>query len=117
MVFNGTTTALKEKPLTARTGETIRIFFGVGGPNLTSSFHVIGNVVDRVYAMGSVVPEPLRNIQTVGTPPGSAIIADFRLEAPGDYVIVDHALSRVERGLSGLLRVEGAENPEVFSGG
>lgn len=117
MVFNGTTTALKEKPLTARTGETIRIFFGVGGPNLASSFHVIGNVFDKVYAMGSVLSEPLRDVQTVGTPPGSAIIVDFKLEVPGDYVIVDHALSRVERGLSGVLRVEGAANPEVFSGG
>ena len=46
-VFNGSVGALsKLHPLQAKVGETVRIFFGVGGPNFTSSFHVIGEIFD-----------------------------------------------------------------------
>ena len=65
-VFNGSVGALsKLHPLEAKVGETVRIFFGVGGPNFTSSFHVIGEIFDRVYNLGGVLSEPLRGVQTV----------------------------------------------------
>jgi nitrite reductase (NO-forming) len=113
-VFNGTTDALKTSPLKAKVGETARIYFGVGGPNYTSSFHVIGEIFDKVYTMGSLTTQPLRDVQTITTPPGGASVVDFKLEVPGKYVLVDHALSRVERGLAGILEVEGPDNPAVF---
>jgi len=116
-VFNGSVGALsKLHPLEAKVGETVRIFFGVGGPNFTSSFHVIGEMFDRVYNLGGVLSEPLRGIQTVTVPPGGAVITEFKLEVPGNYLLVDHALSRLERGLVGILHVEGAANPEIFDG-
>ncbi|WP_119390814.1 copper-containing nitrite reductase [Taklimakanibacter lacteus] len=113
-VFNGTTEALKKTPLKAKTGETIRIFFGVGGPNYTSSFHVIGEIFDKVYTMGSLTAKPLSDVQTITTPPGGASVVEFKLEVPGNYILVDHALTRVERGLAGILTVEGPDNPTVF---
>jgi nitrite reductase (NO-forming) len=113
-VFNGTTEALKKSPLKAKTGETVRIYFGVGGPNYTSSFHVIGEIFDRVYAMGSLTAKPLSDVQTITTPPGGASVVEFTVEVPGNYILVDHALTRVERGLAGVLQVEGPENPDVF---
>jgi nitrite reductase (NO-forming) len=113
-VFNGTTEALKATPLKAKVGETVRVYFGVGGPNYTSSFHVIGEIFDRVYTMGSLTTAPLKDVQTITTPPGGASVVDFKLEVPGNYILVDHALSRVERGLAGILKVEGPENPAVF---
>ena len=116
-VFNGSVGALsKLHPLQAKVGETVRIFFGVGGPNFTSSFHVIGEMFDRVYNLGGVLSEPLKGIQTVTVPPGGAVITEFKLEVPGNYILVDHALSRLERGLVGILHVEGAPNPEIFDG-
>jgi nitrite reductase (NO-forming) len=116
-VFNGAVGALsKLHPLEAKVGDTIRIFFGVGGPNFTSSFHVIGEMLDRVYNLGGVLSEPLRGIQTVLVPPGGAVITELKLEVPGNYLLVDHALSRLERGLVGILHVEGAPNPEIFDG-
>ena len=116
-VFNGSVGALsKLHPLTAKVGETIRIFFGVGGPNYTSSFHLIGEIFDRVYNLGGVLSEPLRGVQTVTVPAGGAVITEVKLEVPGNYVLVDHALSRMERGLVGILQVEGAPNPEIFDG-
>src|SRR6516225_1384657 len=63
-VFNGAVGALTtEYPLKARVGETVRIFFGVGGPNATSSFHVIGEIFDRVYSLGGLKAQPLEGIQ------------------------------------------------------
>jgi nitrite reductase (NO-forming) len=116
-VFNGSVGALsKLHPLEAKVGETIRIFFGVGGPNYTSSFHVIGEIFDRVYNLGGVLSEPLRGVQTVTVPAGGAVITELKLDVPGNYILVDHALSRLERGLAGILHVEGAPNPEIFDG-
>jgi nitrite reductase (NO-forming) len=116
-VFNGSVGALsKLHPLQAKVGETVRIFFGVGGPNYTSSFHLIGEIFDRVYNLGGILSDPLRGVQTVTVPAGGAVITEVKLDVPGNYVLVDHALSRMERGLVGILHVEGAANPEIFDG-
>ncbi|MGB7704015.1 MAG: multicopper oxidase domain-containing protein, partial [Pseudolabrys sp.] len=116
-VFNGAVGALsKLHPLEAKVGETVRIFFGVGGPNFTSAFHVIGEMFDKVYNLGGVLSEPLKGIQTVTVPPGGAVITEFKIDVPGNYILVDHALSRLERGLVGILHVEGSPNPEIYDG-
>lgn len=115
MVFNGTMDALtKTHRMEAKVGETVRIFFGVGGPNATSSFHVIGEVFDRVYSMADLTSPPLKNVQTISVPPGGASMVEFKVEVPGRYILVDHALSRLEKGLAGFLYVTGPENPAVF---
>ena len=98
----------------ARVGETVRIFFGVGGPNFTSSFHLIGEIFDHVYANASLLTPPQTSVQTVSVPPGGAAVVDLKLDRPGRYTLVDHALSRAERGLAGFLIVEGAENEDVM---
>lgn len=114
-VFNGHVGALTEHyPLKANVGETVRIFFGVGGPNFTSSFHVIGEIFDRVYPFASLTSPPLTDVQTITVPPGGAAVVEFKCEVPGRYVLVDHALSRAERGLAGYLIVEGEEQPDIF---
>ena len=92
----------------------MRIFFGVGGPNLTSAFHVIGEIFDRVYQLGSVTAHGHADVQTVTVAPGGATVVELTLEVPGRYMLVDHALSRVERGLAAFLEVEGPDNPEIF---
>ena len=59
-VFNGHVGAITDHyPLKAKVGETVRIYFGVGGPNFTSSFHVIGEIFDKAYQLGSVTSEPM----------------------------------------------------------
>lgn len=116
-VFNGAVNALKDKkPLKANVGESVRIFFGVGGPNFTSSFHVIGEIFDRVYDQASLTAAPLTDVQTTLVPPGGATMVEFNLEVPGNYILVDHALSRLQRGLVGVLVVEGEPNPEIING-
>lgn len=115
-VFNGAVGALtKAAPMEMKTGETVRIYFGVGGPNYTSSFHVIGEIFDKVHELGSLSNPPLKDVQTITVPPGGASIVEFKIEVPGTYVLVDHALTRVERGLAGHINVKGPERPDIFS--
>jgi nitrite reductase (NO-forming) len=118
LVFNGAVGSLTEEhPLRANVGETIRIFFGVGSPNFTSSFHVIGEIFERVFDNASLTALPLTDVQTTTVPPGGATMVEFDLEVPGRYILVEHALARVERGLVGFLFAEGPDNPEVFHEG
>jgi nitrite reductase (NO-forming) len=117
LVFNGAVGGLTDqKPLKAKVGETVRIFFGVGGPNFTSSFHVIGEIFDRVYDQASLTSPALTNVQTTMVPPGGATMVEFGLQVPGRYILVDHALARLQRGLAGYLIAEGPENPEIING-
>ena len=113
-VFNGQVGALtKEHKMQAKVGETVRIYFGVGGPNKISSFHVIGEIFDRVYTEAST-SAPRENVQTTSVPPGGAAIVEFKVDYPGKYVLVDHALSRAGKGLLGILEVVGKADPEVY---
>ena len=116
-VFNGAVGALTAShPLTAEVGQTLRIFMGVGGPNFTSSFHVIGEIFDRVYDQASLTASPLTDVQTTIVPPGGATVVEFTVQVPGRYILVDHALARLQRGLAGYLIVEGPEDKDVFDG-
>jgi nitrite reductase (NO-forming) len=114
VVFNGSSGALQaERALEANVGETVRIFFGAGGPNLTSSFHVIGAVFDRVAKEGS--SEWSTNVQTTLVPAGGATMVEFRADVPGEYLLVDHSLGRLGKGAAAVLRVQGPDNPEIFT--
>jgi nitrite reductase (NO-forming) len=116
-VLNGAVGGLTaQKPLKANVGETVRIFFGVGGPNFTSSFHVIGEMFDRVYDQASLTSPALTNVQTTMVPPGGATMVEFQLQVPGRYILVDHALARLQRGLAGFLLVDGPAAREIFDG-
>ena len=115
LMFNGSMDALtKTFDMTANVGEEVRIFFGVGGPNMTSSFHLIGEVFDRVYNLASFTSPPLTDVQTTLVPPGGATMVEFKVDYPGKYILVDHALSRAEKGLTGILTVHGDADATIF---
>jgi nitrite reductase (NO-forming) len=117
-VFNGAVGALtKHHPLKAKVGDTVRIYFGVGGPNFTSSFHVIGEIMDEVWPWGTLASPPTKDVQTIPVPPGGATIAQFQVHVPGKYILVDHALARMERGLAGFLEVSGNPQPQIYHAG
>ncbi|MEK6256528.1 MAG: copper-containing nitrite reductase [Chloroflexota bacterium] len=113
ITFNGHVDALtKFFPMEAKVGETVRIFFGVGGPNMGSNFHVIGEIFDRVVT-GSV-ETPIFNEETWYVPPGSVAMFEFTVNEPGTYLLVDHALFRVGKGAAGYLVVTGPHNDELY---
>lgn len=115
VVFNGKVGSLmgEENALQAKAGETVRLFVGNIGPNLASSFHVIGEIFDRVYREGSLL-DPGHNVQTTLIPAGAASTVEFRIEVPGNFTIVDHSIFRINKGAMGTLHVEGPENPEIL---
>jgi len=117
VVFNGAVGSLVgDNALQAKVGETVRIFFGVGGPNLTSSFHVIGEIFDTVYPE-SALSNPVHNIQTTLVPSGGSVTVEFKVEVPGTFILVDHSLSRAfNKGALGMLKVTGPENRVIYSG-
>jgi nitrite reductase (NO-forming) len=117
-VFNGAVGSLTTiHPMHAKTGETVRIFFGVGGPNMISSPHVIGQVLTHVYNEGSFTSPPLTFVQTTVVPPGGATVMEIKPLVPGSYKLVDHALIRLARGLIGTIEVSGPARPELFHEG
>ncbi len=116
VVFNGKVGALTgENQLTAKVGETVRLFVGNGGPNLVSSFHVIGEIFDKVNVEGGAMVN--ENVQTTLIPAGGAAMVEFKVDVPGNLVLVDHSIFRAfNKGALGILKVEGEENEKVFGG-
>jgi len=117
VVFNGAVGSLVgDRALKAKVNETVRLYVGNGGPNLSSSFHVIGEIFDQVYQEGGTIPTQ-KNVQTTIVPPGGSAIVEFKTDVPGTYIIVDHALFRAfNKGALGMLKVEGPENLLAYSG-
>ncbi|MCB0283553.1 MAG: nitrite reductase, copper-containing [Calditrichaeota bacterium] len=116
VVFNGKVGSLTgDNAITANVGETVRLFVGNGGPNLVSSFHVIGEIFDRVHIeAGSQVNE---NVQTTLIPAGGAAIVEFKVEVPGTFILVDHSIFRAfNKGALGMLKVQGEDNKTIYSG-
>ncbi|NOQ36296.1 MAG: hypothetical protein GQ569_10430, partial [Methylococcaceae bacterium] len=115
IVFNGRVFSLVDNGgIKANVGDNIRLFVGNAGVSKISSFHLIGEIFDKVYPEASM-GTPLINVQTTLIPAGGATIAELKLNVPGDYVFVDHALARIDRGAWGLLSVSGEKDPAIFS--
>lgn len=116
VVFNGSATSMTgDNALKANVGETVRLFVGNGGPNLVSSFHVIGEIFDKVYKEGA--SEFNTNIQTTLVPAGGSAIVEYKVDVSSNLVLVDHSIFRAfNKGALGIMKVDGAENKEIFSG-
>jgi nitrite reductase (NO-forming) len=113
VVLNGAVGSIAgDRAFKVNVGDTVRIFYGVGGPNLVSSFHIIGEIFDRVMVEGAT--EWSTNIQTTLVPAGGATIVEFTAEVPSTLMMVDHSLGRLHKGCVGMIEVEGPENPEIF---
>ncbi|MGZ5278458.1 MAG: copper-containing nitrite reductase [Pseudobdellovibrionaceae bacterium] len=117
VVFNGSVGSLVgDKALKAKVGENVRIYFGNGGPNLVSSFHVIGEIFDKVYVEGGTKTVN-ENVQTTLVPAGGSTIVDYKIDTSGAYILVDHSIFRTfNKGSLGIMNAEGADNKEIYSG-
>nr|WP_101128555.1 copper-containing nitrite reductase [Neisseria meningitidis] len=115
VVFNGHVGSIAgDNALKAKAGETIRMYVGNGGPNLVSSFHVIGEIFDKVYVEGGKLIN--ENVQSTIVPAGGSAIVEFKVDIPGSYTLVDHSIFRAfNKGALGQLKVEGEENPEIMT--
>ena len=119
VVLNGATgSLLGDNAPTVKAGDTVRIWYGNAGPQLISSFHVIGEIFDRVYREGDLISPPARGVQTTMVPAGGATAVEFTIDVPGTYLLVDHAIARtLHKGAVGTIVAEGSEDAEVFAPG
>jgi len=116
VVLNGKAGALiGEGALQAKAGETIRLFVGNIGPNSVSSFHIIGEIFDTVYIEGSIDGAVNHNVQTTLIPAAGSSIVEFKVDVPGDYLMLDHSIFRVAKGAVGILSVTGTPNHKIFN--
>ena len=116
VVFNGSAGSLTgDRALKGKVGETVRLFIGNGGPNLVSSFHVIGEIFDKVFTEGGSRSQ--ENVQTTIVPAGGSAIVEYKLDTDGTYILVDHSIFRTfNKGSLGMMKVEGGQNKDVYSG-
>ena len=115
VVFNGKSGALMgDGQLQATAGDIIRLYVGNIGPNSASSFHIIGEIFDKVYVEGSIGGLVNKNVQTTLIPSAGTVIVEFKVDVPGAYLLLDHSIFRVAKGALGILSVEGKENLSIF---
>lgn len=117
VLFNGKVGAnTGENAMLANVGDRVRLFVGNGGPNLVSSFHVIGEIFDKVYIEGGTKAIN-ENVQTTLVPAGGSAIVDFVCEVPGVLNLVDHSIFRTfNKGALAQIKVNGDPRMEVFTG-
>jgi nitrite reductase (NO-forming) len=81
-MFNG---RLDNDPVRVRPGDLVRMYFVNVGPGVSSA-HVIGSMLDRVYAGTPYV----QNVQTYAVPAGSGAMIEFYVPEAGVFPFVDH---------------------------
>ncbi|MFG2512747.1 multicopper oxidase domain-containing protein [Streptomyces sp. NPDC048584] len=109
VAFNGYANQYDHDPLTARTGERVRIWVLTAGPNMPSAFHVVGGQFDTVFREGAYDLRPggaeHGGAQILDLAPASGGFVELTLPEAGDYPFVTHIMSDAERGAHGILRV------------
>jgi nitrite reductase (NO-forming) len=113
VVFNGRTGAVVDN-MQVNVGDTVRLFIGNGGVAMSSSFHLVGEIFDTVYPEASMNGAQFKNVQTTNIPAGGATIVEFKVDYPGNYVLVDHALMRTDKGAWGVIEAIGEKDPDIF---
>jgi nitrite reductase (NO-forming) len=108
VVFNGYANQYDAQPLTAHTGDRVRIWVLDAGPDRPSSFHVVGGQFDTVYSEGAYLLRPGAlhgGSQVLQLGPAQGGFVELRLPHPGHYAFVSHLMLDAERGAHGILRV------------
>jgi hypothetical protein len=115
VVFNGRVGSLTDaNALEVKTGERVRIYFGNAGPNLDSSFHVVGAIFDKLYREGDLMSPPARGVGVTLVPAAGTAVMEITFEVPGQYTMMDHSIFRTEKGALGIINVTGPSRPDLY---
>ena len=104
IAFNGFGNQYKDKPISVRKGERVRMYVLNAGPSIWSAFHVIGTVFDRTVVEGTVG----RDSQTINLAPSQGGWVEFTLDEEGTFPFVTHAFGDAVKGAIGVLATPGA---------
>jgi nitrite reductase (NO-forming) len=97
VTFNGYANQYVEYPMSIKVGEPVRIFVVNCGPNVWSSFHVVGAIFDKAFVNANPFNE-LRGLQGISIGPGDGACVEFTVEQPGEYIAVNHAFGHATHG-------------------
>lgn len=101
--FNGKLFRYIEDPIVGKPGDYVRINFLNVGPNLVSTFHIVGIVWDFAYWQGHP-DNRFTGGQTVTAGPSDSWVVEFRIPPDeGSYLMLSHAVGSTDRGALGLL--------------
>jgi nitrite reductase (NO-forming) len=103
--FNGYANQYVTHPLTAKPGDTVRLWVVAAGPTLDTDFHVVGTIFDRAWPNANITGIPQHGVQTVQVPAGGGGVFDVKIDEPGLYPFVSHAFAHVDLGQVGLLKI------------
>ena len=107
VVFNGVASQYVDAPIEVPTGERVRVYVLNAGPNVDSSFHVVGTIFDRVVKEGmelEVGNAGNWGAQAMDLSPAQGGFVEFTLAEDGLYPLVTHAFNYVGRGAVGLFQ-------------
>jgi nitrite reductase (NO-forming) len=104
VVFNGAAFQYRDHPLVATAGKRVRLYVVDAGPDLWTSFHVIGAIFDKVYPDGDAA-HALSGVSTYSIGPGAGAVFDLVIPEPGKYPFVDHDMAHAMAGAIGVLDV------------
>ena len=107
VVFNGIANQYKDNPIQVTTKGRVRVFVLDAGPNVDSSFHVVGTIFDTVYKEGVALVKGNAGgwgSQAVDLSPAQGAIIEFSPQENGMYPFVTHAFNLVGRGAMGVFQ-------------
>ncbi len=105
VVFNGVANQYKDNPIQVTTKGRVRVFVLDAGPNIDSSFHVVGTIFDTVIKEGVVLARGNAQgwgSQAVDLAPAQGAIIEFSPQEDGMYPMVTHAFNFVGKGAIGI---------------
>jgi nitrite reductase (NO-forming) len=101
--FNGKLFRYVEEPIVGKPGDYVRINFLNAGPNLLSTFHIVGIIWDFAYWQGNPDNKQIGG-QSVTAGPSDSWVIEFRIPPDeGSYLMLSHAVGSTDRGAIGLL--------------
>ncbi len=107
VVFNGIANQYKDNPIKVPVGDTVRVFVLDAGPNIDSSFHVVGTIFEDVIKEGIHLQRGNAGnwgSQAVDLAAAQGAIVEFRLAEEGLYPFLTHAFNFPAKGALGLFQ-------------
>ena len=106
VVFNGVANQYKDNPIAVPTNGRVRVFVLDVGPNIDSSFHIVGTIFDTVTKEGIQLVKGNAGgygSQAVDLSPAQGAIIEFSPKEDGMYPMVTHAFNFVGKGAIGII--------------
>lgn len=105
MAFNGHRSQYVDEPIKVPAGELVRIYLVNMGPNIWSSFHIVGAIFSHVYPNANP-NNAMEGMQAWSVGPGDGACFEVTFPKPGNYIAVNHAFGHAQHGAMAFFTAE-----------